>query len=815
MNEIISLIDLYQSQNFVCFTASLTEEVNKKGDIKKALKMPKAWSSITKDSMKKYISTKHNALCIKTGADSNIIVIDWDLYKDPQTLQIYNQLIEQYGKPNTFINHTGNGGEHWYFIYENDKHSHITSHSDTKIHGKKYAVDIKNNGGCILAPPTSYLTVDKQVKKYTNINPIHCLSTVPHWIYTTFDSFSINPNNPNDEHCNESDVDDIKPSDSVSNIDDPANTSTITSPTIFNYQLEFKNDLIILLDCLHKDRVDNYNDWLKVGFSLHSIKHLDTFHIWNNWSKKSSKYTPGECEKIWASMKTDTDKSHLCTLGTLKYLAKLDNPTLYAQRFIKTNIFKEAMKIFNNYNVANLLFTYFDHYYMFDNVYDNWFELNPNNTWTVSRKTPTSLQQIIQKDLVDKIYAYIGQLSKIAPTLDLEQSKSINELIKKCVNNTATLGSSMFVNGVLQCAKYVFDNDRISPKMDNNKHIFAFSDVIYDLKTCTTRPIRPEDLITITTSYPFPTYDPVAEKEVLDFIHSIFENTDIQNYVLTTIAGSILGFKRFEEFYVWTGKGRNGKGTLTELVKFAFGDYYKTIDMSFFTKLKKSSSEATPELADKKTCRILFSTEPEKSEQLMASKLKQITGNDEIHCRELYHNEVVSFVPQFSLFLQANDVPTLSKVDHAVIARMRLVHFPLVFTDNPTEPHHRLVQSGIKDTKLKSTKWRDAFMLILLDYYKNFVKDANSLPPPKIVQNQTSEYFEEQNPLTDWFKTYCEKKKFATIGSTELYDNYILNSNNSITMHKFAEYMKVLGFESKKTNSIRVYTGITLKNIDS
>ena len=34
-------------------------------------------------------------------------------------------------------------------------------------------------------------------------------------------------------------------------------------------------------------------------------------------------------------------------------------------------------------------------------------------------------------------------------------------------------------------------------------------------------------------------------------------------------------------------------------------------------------------------------------------------------------------------------------------------------------------------------------------------------------------------------------------------------------MHKFAEYMKVLGFEPKRTNSARIYTGITLKNIDS
>jgi P4 family phage/plasmid primase-like protien len=826
MNEIISYYNLYQSHGFICFTANLKEEHKPNGLSKKTLGMPKGWSSITKDNMKKFVITRHNALCIKTGSDSGIIVIDWDLYKDNETLNLYNELINKYGKPNTFINKTGNGGEHWFFRYEHKKHSHITSHSDTLILGKKYAVDIKTNGGCIISPPTSYLSSNGIVKKYDNFNSIDYLSNVPDWIYDTFDSFSLNDSIGElvlDALRDDLDgsgtlrvFDDIKPSDSVSNIDintqDNLN-SNVSLPTVFNYQLEFKNDLLVLLECIKKERVDNYNDWLKIGFSLHSIKYLDTFHIWNEWSKKSSKYVSGECEKIWSSMK-NSNEYNICTLGTLKYLAKLDDPSLYSQRFIKTNIFKEAMKIFNNYNVANLLFTYFDNYYMFDNIYDNWFELSSNNTWSISKKTPTSLLQVIQKDLIDKIYSYIGELSRIAPTLDFEHSKNINDLIKKCLNNTAILGSSVFINGVLQCTKYVFDNDKISIKMDTNRHIFAFCDLIYDLKTCSTRPIKPEDLITITTNYPFPKYNPIVEKEVLDFIHSIFENPDIEKYLLTTIASAILGFKRFEEFYVWTGRGRNGKGSLTELIKYAFGDYFKTIDMTFFTKLKKSSSDATPELADKKSCRILFSTEPEKCEQLMASKLKQITGNDEIHCRELYHNEVISFVPQFSLFLQTNDIPTLSKVDHAVISRMKIVHFPFVFTSNPREPHERLGRSDLKDTKLKSKEWRDAFILILLHYYEKYVKDANYLIPPKVVEDDSKNYFDEQNPLTDWFNTYCERKKFSSIGSTELYNHFINTSNSNVSQTKFAEYMKVLGFEPKKTKTNRIYEGITIKPLD-
>lgn len=820
MNEIITYSQEYLNKGMVCFTAVLNEEVKKNGEIKKELKLPIGWNKLTIETAKKKINTKHNALCIVTGKVSGIIVIDWDLYKDDKTQLKYNELINKYGKPETKINKSGKGGEHWYFKYDENKHSKIKSHSDTRINGKKYGVDIRTNGGCIIAPPSRYLTIDKEIRQYTEITTFGKLMEVPEWIYNSFDEFNNNENIMEEDSITEQDEEEeIKPSDSISNIDNETKTITnVSYPTIFNYHLEVKNDLMILLECLGKDRVDNYDDWLKVGFSLHSIKHMDTLEIWREWSKKSKKYVEGECEKIWLSMKNKEVNGNICSMGTLKYMAKNDNPILYSRRFVKTNIFKEAMKIFNNYNVANLLFTYFDNCYMYDNKYENWFELRENKTWNMSRKAPTSLLQIIQKDLIDKIYAYIGELSKIAPSVDLDHSKNINELIKKCVNNTTILGSSMFINGVMQCAKFVFDNDNVTIKMDTNRDIFAFSNKIYELKTGKIRDIQAEDLITITTNYEYPTYNEDSEKEVLEFIHSIFENEEVEKYLLTTLASSLLGYKRFEEFYVWSGKGRNGKGSLTELIKSAFGDYFKTIDKSFFTKLKKSSNEATPELADKKNCRILISTEPEKTEQLMASKLKQITGNDEIHCRELYQNEVISFVPQFNLILQTNNIPTLSKVDYAVKARMRIIKFPFVFTSKPEEEHERLGKTDLKEKQIKTTEWRDALILILIKYYEKYVRGANYLEVPKMIENEANEYFDKQNPLAEWFNTYIERKKNSSVGSTELYNHYMeLTEGNTsyqkISTQKFSEYMSVLGYESRKTKTIRVYEGLNIKEI--
>ena len=107
--------------------------------------------------------------------------------------------------------------------------------------------------------------------------------------------------------------------------------------------------------CLNKDRADNYDEWLKLGFVLFNIddRLLDD---WIEFSKQSSKFIEGECEKQWDNMKK-TDLG----LGTLKWWAKKDNIIEY------NNILNENVAIYidicigsegAHYDVANVLFRY-------------------------------------------------------------------------------------------------------------------------------------------------------------------------------------------------------------------------------------------------------------------------------------------------------------------------------------------------------------------------------------------------------------------------------------------------------------------------
>jgi predicted P-loop ATPase len=73
------------------------------------------------------------------------------------------------------------------------------------------------------------------------------------------------------------------------------------------------------LAALNASRADDYDDWLAVGMSLHSLGDDTLLDAWEQWSAQSSKHKPSDCQRKWRSFK----KSGI-TLGTLGDMAKKD-----------------------------------------------------------------------------------------------------------------------------------------------------------------------------------------------------------------------------------------------------------------------------------------------------------------------------------------------------------------------------------------------------------------------------------------------------------------------------------------------------------
>jgi len=76
-----------------------------------------------------------------------------------------------------------------------------------------------------------------------------------------------------------------------------------------------------LLQSINPNRVDDYDQWIKIGMAAHSAGD-SLLADWEDLSQKNSKYKPGECAKKWDSFKRSG-----ISLGTLQKFAKEDGWT--------------------------------------------------------------------------------------------------------------------------------------------------------------------------------------------------------------------------------------------------------------------------------------------------------------------------------------------------------------------------------------------------------------------------------------------------------------------------------------------------------
>ena len=136
------------------------------------------------------------------------------------------------------------------------------------------------------------------------------------------------------------------------------------------------DQVLELIDILSPERVSSYIDWIRLGWCLRNIddRLLDK---WDEFSKHSTKYIPGECKRVWRQMK----KGGL-GIGTLHMWAKTDNLELYRnilRKDLQEIIFQSRTCTHND--VARVIYHMYQYEYVCSSIkYRNWYEFK-NHRW--------------------------------------------------------------------------------------------------------------------------------------------------------------------------------------------------------------------------------------------------------------------------------------------------------------------------------------------------------------------------------------------------------------------------------------------------
>jgi P4 family phage/plasmid primase-like protien len=561
-----------------------------------------------------------------------------------------------------------------------------------------------------------------------------------------------------------------------------------------------------LVFILNNERADNYNQWIEIGWALHNIdpNSQDLLDIWIDFSKKSSKFKDGECEKLW-----EKSKNEGLTIACIHYWAKIDNNKKYDE-YKDKDIGKWidlSIKTQSNYDIAYVLFKMYEYDFVFS---DNDWYIYKNHVWR-RENDGMSLRQKISNDLCRKyanIMSYYNQVASGQILInnqelteeEKEEYKKKNGIVLEVIKKLKT---TAFKENVMKECKELFFNKDFVKKLDSNPYLVGFTNGIYDLKKGELRDGRPDDYVEMNTEIDKIDFDENHENwfELENFINTVFFEEDVRHYFLTYFASCLQGHNAEEKFRIWTGVGSNGKSKILELFVHCLGMYSIKFPITMLTGKRAASNACTPEIVQSKGKRFGYFEEPSENERINAGLLKEFTGGDKIKARGL-HKEPIEFKPQFKLALLCNEMPEVPPNDSGTWRRMEVIEFKSRFCENPKESHEFPIDKYLSE-KLKN--WKELFMALLLDvYYVKYKKDGIKVPLEII--KFTLEYQKQCDLYTDFIYENLEdtKDNLDIIDITQLYDEFKVWYVDTFSNHKFPSKVEFKKYLKKRYTTKRI-----------
>lgn len=488
----------------------------------------------------------------------------------------------------------------------------------------------------------------------------------------------------------------------------------------------------ILTSLLSYDRAKFYSTWIEVGFCLHNIDE-SLLEDWIEFSKKSpDNYKEGECEKLWLSFKYEG-----LSIGSLYRWAKEDSPDAYSD-FLLNDLDDIIKSSLNNtsYSIAKVFYEFNKYQYVCTSIgKKKWYEFK-HHRWEPMDEANSIIKKLNTELSNDYIKLGIAYGQKALYTDGEDNKKNLMNKSKTAYNIAQKLHKMAFKKEVVSELLHLYYDPRFMEKLDENRYLIGFTNGIYDLKNGYFRNGRPEDYISMSTNCDYINYSKTNEdiQAVYHFFEQIQPEQEMREYLFTKLSSFLEGVQRDQKFEIWTGTGANGKGRILKLVLDSFGDYACTIPITLLTKPRADSNSCTPALAMTKGKRCCAFQEPENDDKIYVGHMKNITGGDKMMARSLY-SDPVEFYPQFKTILACNKLPDVPSADGGTWRRIRVVPFEIKFVDKPTELFHRRKIDNIDD---HITKWTSAFMSILTEKYKSYIKNGIDEPPKVLLH--TNEY---------------------------------------------------------------------------
>jgi P4 family phage/plasmid primase-like protien len=513
-----------------------------------------------------------------------------------------------------------------------------------------------------------------------------------------------------------------------------------------------------LLPMLSVERATKYSDWFTVCCVIYNVSYgsKEGYDIFNGFSSHAPNYDEEACAKKWDQMKLSS-----LSIGTLRMLAKRDNPEAYAKwtdngidvfmRNASSGAHDDVAKCFHRLYPDDFKCAVPSKKIWYIFVEPRWHETDD----------AIDIRKRISGDFVKRIDEYRTKIAdRIAKETDPDRQDQLRAQDKALISLIFKLKMDNYKSSLLKSLMEYYYDPYFLDKLDANLYVLCFRNGVFDFKARLFRRGTPDDYCSLCTNIDYVEYkqDDPRVQYIYKYYEKVYTNPNIRKYALRFDATLLVGGNKEKKIPIWEGEGDNSKSVKVKLIEKALGTYAIKLPTALFTGKRTQSSAATPDTVRLKGRRVAIIQEPGKDEQFNIGVIKEYSGGDSFYARQMYSGKPTDITATHKLIVMCNKGPVVpSSGDRAFWNRIVKVPHTSTFADNnvPETEEEQMKQRRFpidRSFDEKITEYASAAIWVWIQEY--FVYEKEGLPFCAEVVAATQEY-REANDIYANFSGEC------------------------------------------------------------